>query len=288
EGTEWEYTMEVFNAGPSNIQTAGDADEADYAYFEFYLPKGLELQSGESVGFEVLDFADPSTVIADYDAATIGVVPGSSIEFITTGTDWNKVRAKVNLPAESRLRFTIPVLLEDVDQFTDGANIDVWATILRPKDYTDIDATNLSRDVDGEIILPTDPFFECHGPDPDPETANPLDPMTHDKFDLTPCDNVALGEGLTVGSAGIELVKTGALDEGDEPSQPGDQITYTFKITNTGETPLTDIALQDPLFGGPLVASALVFEEWNGDGTFTGTLGIGEYVIYSTQYTIDQ
>src|SRR5690606_8623497 len=102
------------------------------------------------------------------------------------------------------------------------------------------------------------------------------------------CNNVTLGEGLTVGTAGIELVKTGTLDEGENPSQPGDKITYTFKITNTGETPLTDIALRDPLFGGPLVASALVFEEWNGDGTFTGTLGIGEYVIYSTQYTIDQ
>src|SRR5690606_15482740 len=124
------------------------------AYFEFYLPKGLVLQHGESVGFEVLDFADPGTAITDYDEATIGVVPGSSIEFITTGTDWNKVRAKVNLPAESRLRFTVPVVLADASEFTDGANLNVWATVLRPKDYSDVDATNLSRDGAGEIILP--------------------------------------------------------------------------------------------------------------------------------------
>lgn len=289
EGTEWEYTVEVFNAGPSSIQTASGAADEDYAYFEFYLPKGLVLQPGESVvGFEVLDFVDPTTVITDYDEDVVGVVPGTNIEFIITGADWNKVRARVNLPAESRIRFTVPVILEDADEFADGANLDVWATALRPKDYTDIDATNLSRDGSGAIILPTDPFFECQGPDPDPETADPLDPMTHDKFDLTPCNNVTLGEGLTVGTAGIELVKTGTLDEGENPSQPGDKITYTFKITNTGETPLTDIALQDPLFGGLLDAPTLVFEEWNGDGTFAGILDIGEYVIYSAQYTIDQ
>jgi hypothetical protein len=54
--------------------------------------------------------------------------------------------------------------------------------------------------------------------------------------------------GMPPTEPAIELVKTGALDDGgDGFADPGDVIDYSFEITNTGNVPLTDVTLSDPI-----------------------------------------
>jgi uncharacterized repeat protein (TIGR01451 family) len=71
----------------------------------------------------------------------------------------------------------------------------------------------------------------------------------------------------------IALVKTAKLNDenGDGYAQSGETITYSFKITNTGNTPLTAITISDPLPGITMIGDPLTLNEGESDSvTFTG------------------
>ena len=66
--------------------------------------------------------------------------------------------------------------------------------------------------------------------------SNETLPVTDDHMELIPQ------------APGLDLVKDGALDPGDDSvATPGDLINYTFVVTNTGNVTLTDISVSDPL-----------------------------------------
>jgi len=81
---------------------------------------------------------------------------------------------------------------------------------------------------------------------------------------------------------GIELVKTSMLNDanGDGISQPGETISYTFTITNTGNVTLTNVMVSDPLLMvmGTTIASLA-------PGVTDNTTFSGEYIL--TQNDID-
>lgn len=74
----------------------------------------------------------------------------------------------------------------------------------------------------------------------------------------------------------IELIKTGALQDNDGFPQPGDTITYAFKVTNIGNVSLTNVTLDDVIAevvinGGPVASLAPGASD---DSTFWGTYQI--------------
>ncbi|WP_074711855.1 DUF7507 domain-containing protein [Arthrobacter alpinus] len=78
----------------------------------------------------------------------------------------------------------------------------------------------------------------------------------------------------------LSLVKTADATALTTPSKVGDTITYHFTATNTGNTPLTDVTITDPLTG----LSALAYT-WPGTA---GTLAPGEKVDATATYQITQ
>ena len=77
-----------------------------------------------------------------------------------------------------------------------------------------------------------------------------------------------------VGGPAIELIKSGSLDLGaDGIANPGDVISYTFTVTNTGSVTLSGVTVTDPLLtvsGGPITLAPGASDST----TFTGTYAI--------------
>lgn len=87
-------------------------------------------------------------------------------------------------------------------------------------------------------------------------------------------------DSTTVLLSAIGLTKTSSLAPGAS-GRAGDVVTYTFTVTNTGQAPLTNIVVTDPLVG----LSAITFGTWPGT---VGTLTAGQSVTATATYTLKQ
>ncbi|MBT3943462.1 MAG: DUF11 domain-containing protein, partial [Chloroflexi bacterium] len=121
--------------------------------------------------------------------------------------------------------------------------------------------------------------------------------LTQADIDAGKVDNIATTSGTAPDGTGvsdddthtepvpanpaIELLKSGSLDLGvDGIANPGDVITYSFTVTNTGNVTLTGVTVSDPLVtvvGGPLASLAV--------GATDSTTFSGSYAI--TQADVD-
>ncbi|RLV56181.1 DUF11 domain-containing protein [Aeromicrobium phragmitis] len=76
-------------------------------------------------------------------------------------------------------------------------------------------------------------------------------------------------------AAGITVVKSADLDAG---YQPGQEVTYRFVVTNTGNVPLADVAVNEVAFSGTGDLSAITCP--------TTTLAAGAQVVCEATYTL--
>lgn len=119
------YVMVAKNGGPSDVEDAP---------FSFVLPAG---------------FSPVSAVFSDTNSCGNEFL-GNEISFDTLTNTYN---SKLTLPSGCEVTYTITVKV-DSDLITGDQAF--FATIMRPYDFTDPDATN--QDLD---IPPTNPFYEC-------------------------------------------------------------------------------------------------------------------------------
>ncbi|MEE4000731.1 hypothetical protein V1T75_10310, partial [Tenacibaculum sp. FZY0031] len=84
-------------------------------------------------------------------------------------------------------------------------------------------------------------------------------------------------------SDGIALIKTALFNDenSDGCSNVGETITYSFTLTNTGNTTITNVVLTDPMLGGTIALAS-------GDTDNDNLLDVGETWAYSANYTITQ
>ncbi|MHC9089507.1 DUF7507 domain-containing protein [Tenacibaculum sp. IMCC1] len=83
--------------------------------------------------------------------------------------------------------------------------------------------------------------------------------------------------------AGIALLKQGIFNDTDSDgcANPGETITYTYTVTNTGNVSITNVELTDPISPSPLTLES-------GDTNGDNELDVDETWIYSLDYIITQ
>lgn len=209
------YTVKVKNDGPSDVLGAP---------FTFTLPSGFEptgtpVFAGNSCGTE--------PVVLTYDAAT------------------NKYSSSLNLPNGCEITYTFTVTVGS--QTTPGSN-NATATILRPNDVTDPDATNTSDASNpATYIPPTDPYYECE----------------HNGLSVA-CNNILTNTVSLIRRSDLKIEKTVNKSIPDV----GEVVTFTLKVTNNGPHSAANIVITDVVPNGYTIKT-INNSGTNNNGTIT-------------------
>ena len=84
----------------------------------------------------------------------------------------------------------------------------------------------------------------------------------------------------------IAITKTASYDDGGDCSDAGEEILYTFTVTNTGNVTLTSVTVSETSFSGTGTLSPAYVSSTMGSGE--GSLKPGESATYTATYVIQQ
>src|SRR5690606_1555040 len=215
-GDELTYTVKVRNNGPSDVEGAP---------FTFTVPSGF----------------DPDGFTPTFEGDGCGT---------TTAITWNAAdgtfTSMLDLPngCEVTFAFTGNVTTNNPA----GNTLTAEATILRPNDVTDPNATNRSNpanplgdvndpdnlDIDNEYVPPFDAHYEC---------------TNRDAGVTAPCNNILSNNVVFVngGTPELKLEKVGTYIDtnNDGVVNVGDHIRYDFTVTNVGDVEVGSLVIND-------------------------------------------
>src|SRR5262245_7926172 len=99
-----------------------------------------------------------------------------------------------------------------------------------------------------------------------------------------PASDAADNDTALPQSVHLALDKSGMWADGDADgfADAGEQVHYTFLVTNDGNVSLHNVAVNDPLLGGPVSGPA------SGDGSNPRILDVGETWTYQADYVLTQ
>jgi len=214
-------------------------------------------------------------------AAASGTYAGSG-----TVVDWDTATVDILRPAIALDKTASPVLAHDDDTITYTCTVtntgNTPLSVVFVTDNEIEDVVYQSGDTNGDEILDLDETWVF--------TAN----YAIDVEDASPLVNSATAYGTdplewTVESeeatASVDILRPAiALDKTADPTEAyeGDTITYTYTITNAGDTLLSDISVIDDKLGGITYEDGYQSGDTNGDGI----LDLDETWVFAASYTI--
>src|SRR5690625_1755260 len=190
------------------------------------------------------------------------VIAGDSVDYSFAATNTGNVTLtdvviEDPLPGLSDLTFTWPgatgVLAPD-------ETVEATATLVLTQEHIDGGLVENSANTTG-----TPPG--TYNPE-DPENPTPQDPVNDGSTVVTPLDP----------APSINVIKDGALAA---EAAVGEDIEYTFTVTNDGNVTLTDVGVQDDLPG----LTSIEFGDWP---TENGVLAPGQSVVATATYELTQ
>ncbi|MDR2283304.1 MAG: DUF11 domain-containing protein, partial [Sphingobacterium sp.] len=212
------FTVKVKNgeSGDGNSDVTG-------APFTFTLPTGFIPDPDETVVFASGNTACGSEAIA-----------------LTYNSTTRKYSSTLNLPNGCEVTYTIPSRVTSAS--ISGSNT-AEATILRPKDVTDPDATNPDPNTP-----PTNPYFECN-PSGGAVTCNNI---KNTPIMVAPRSDLAVTKSISNNKPAI-----------------GDNVTFTISVVNNGPDAAADVKVTDKLPSGYTFVSATPLQ-----GEYDATEGV--------------
>ncbi|MEP5631152.1 MAG: hypothetical protein ABJP79_04665 [Tateyamaria sp.] len=203
----------------------------------------------------------------------------------------------ISVENTGNVTLSAPVLSDDITTATGGVEALEAAPVFDSGDLNDDDLLSVGETwtFTAEYRLTQDAIDD--GGVENTATATSQDPEGADISDVSD-DGVgpADGDDPTVTAfdqtAAIAVVKGAALDLGDDGvASVGDEVTYTYTVTNEGNVSLLDVTLEETAFGGAGTTPVPALQSGGSDidgETDAEDLAVGDTMIWQAVYALEQ